>query len=53
MADALNISVVCNVCVEEGKTILKYEGFGKTKNGEMVTIYEEIVFDFVITENIE
>lgn len=47
------LSIVCNVYVKEGKTILKYDGFGKTHEGEMVTIHEEIVFDFVITDNIE
>ncbi|MBQ7774895.1 MAG: helix-turn-helix transcriptional regulator [Lachnospiraceae bacterium] len=47
------ICIVNSVRIDDGWTILTYQGFAKSKaTGELVNVYERICFDFILTENL-
>lgn len=48
----LPIDVTCEVVIQGEQTIVTYEGTATNQNGEAENIYKQLVFDFVITENI-
>lgn len=46
-------SILCQVKVSNGQTIIAYEGIAKSKDGEMVIVKEEIALDFILTTDIK
>ena len=48
----LPIDVTCEVLIQGDQTIVTYEGTATNQEGEVENIYKQLVFDFVITENI-
>lgn len=48
----LPIDVTCDVVIQGDQTIVTYEGTATNQNGEAENIYKQLVFDFVITEDI-
>ena len=47
------MSILNHFEIQNGKTYIYYKGFAKSKTtGEMVTISETIVLDFVLTWNL-
>ena len=47
------MSILNHFEIKNGKTYIYYKGFAKSKTtGEMVTILETVVLDFVLTENL-
>lgn len=48
----LPIDVTCEVVIQGDQTIVTYEGTATNQNGDAEYIYKQLVFDFVITEDI-
>ena len=48
----LPIDITCEVDISGDQTIVTYEGTATNQDGNVENIYKELVFDFVITEDI-
>ena len=46
------IDITCEVVIQGNQTIVTYEGTATNRDGVTENIYEQLVFDFIITEDI-